>query len=300
MAQNAIGGRYQFLANSGAPLALGYVITYAAGTTTLQSTYTDAGLTQANLNSLTLANTLILDQYGRCNIYWLPLNYKLALYDSTGTLLDGYPIDNVAGSLWPGLLAASGTLSPAANANGLLNQTGGTINKASSGTHALFAANYFATPTIGAGASTLTESTTLYVQGAPATGTNQYAFHVASGLSLLDGALTCNGAVTFNVAPTGKLFNLVYVAKTANYTAVANDLVSCTSGTFTVTLPLASSNANRVIEVANNGTGTITVGRTSSDTIGLATSQTLAAASASAQGDALTFYSDGISNWIIL
>ncbi len=83
------------------------------------------------------------------------------------------------------------------------------------------------------------------------------------------------------------------------YTAVANDFVSC-SGTFTVTLPAAAANANAAIWVCNNGTGTITVGRTGSDTVGLATSQSLfPAATASNQGDEMTFISDGISNWAI-
>lgn len=91
-----------------------------------------------------------------------------------------------------------------------------------------------------------------------------------------------------------------YVAKSGTYSAVAGDLVSATSGTFTVTLPLAASNPNASIAVANNGTGTITVGRTGSDTVGLATSQTLNPGSGSAEGDAMPFTSDGISNWIIL
>jgi hypothetical protein len=92
-----------------------------------------------------------------------------------------------------------------------------------------------------------------------------------------------------------------YTAKTAAYTAVANDLVSCTSGTFTVTLPAAASNLNKQIWVVNNGTGTITIGRTGADTVGLATSQTLnPGATATTQGDAMVFTADGISNWNIV
>ncbi len=91
-----------------------------------------------------------------------------------------------------------------------------------------------------------------------------------------------------------------YKAKTGTYTAVANDFVSCTSGSFTVTLPSAAANANAAIWVVNNGTGTITVGRTGSDTVGLATTQTLNPGSTvTAQGDEMTFISDGISNWNI-
>ncbi len=91
-----------------------------------------------------------------------------------------------------------------------------------------------------------------------------------------------------------------YTSKTSGYTAVANDFVSCVSGSFTVTLPSASANPNAAIGVVNNGTGTITVGRTGSNTVGLATSQTLnPGATATAQGDEMTFISDGISNWNI-
>lgn len=191
----------QFFKNDGTVNAGGFIVTYAAGTTTLQPTYTDAGLTQANLNSATLANTLILDQYGRCTMYMLPLFYKLAVYDSTGTLLglapNNYPIDNVAGSIWPGFLAVNGTLVPAANANGSPNTIDATISKASSGTHALFTGLRINAPTINAGAATLTESATVYIAGAPAVGSNLYALHVASGTSLFSGAVSFASTVSF-------------------------------------------------------------------------------------------------------
>lgn len=86
-------------------------------------------------------------------------------------------------------------------------------------------------------------------------------------------------------------------SKTTNYSAVANDFVVAPSGTFTVTLPSAAANANASIWVTNNGSGVVTVARSGSDTIGLATSQTLKPAAAGAQGDALAFVSDGVSNW---
>ncbi len=88
----------------------------------------------------------------------------------------------------------------------------------------------------------------------------------------------------------------VYTAKTSGYTAVANDFVACTSGTFIVTLPAAASNPNKMIWVVNNSTGTITIARAGSDTVGLATSQTLNPASAGRQGDAMVLVSDGVSN----
>jgi hypothetical protein len=189
--------RVQFLTNGGLPNAFGYVVTFAAGSSTLQSTWTDAGLTSANPNSATLASTLILDQYGFCTLYLGPFNYKIAVYDSTGTLLDGYPIDNVPGALWPGLLAGNGSLTPTANASSVANDLNATIQKAASGTHALFAGTRFRIPTIGAGGATLTEASTVVVEGAPAVGSNVYAMHVQAGTTKIDGPLSVTGAATF-------------------------------------------------------------------------------------------------------
>lgn len=121
-----------------------------------------------------------------------------------------------------------------------------------------------------------------------------YTFPAADGTA--NQGLTTNGSKVLSWSTPN---SLIYTAKSALYTAVAYDLVAITSGTFTVTLPAASANSSKPIAVVNNGTGTITIGRTGADTIGLATSQTLNPATASAQGDSMTFISDGVSNWNI-
>jgi hypothetical protein len=90
-----------------------------------------------------------------------------------------------------------------------------------------------------------------------------------------------------------------YTAKVTSYTAVAYDLVSVTSGALTIALPLSASNANKLIWVVNNGLASVVTVPTGSDTIGLATSQTLNPGTASTQGDAMIFIADGVSNWII-
>jgi len=60
----------------------------------------------------------------------------------------------------------------------------------------------------------------------------------------------------------------VYVGKTANFTATASDnVIDCTANTFTVTLPSAATVAGREYVIRNSGTGTITITRTSSQTI---------------------------------
>lgn len=120
------------------------------------------------------------------------------------------------------------------------------------------------------------------------------------GLGTSGQVLTSTGASS---NPTFQTFNSIaprYTAQTSNYTAVANDLVAATANSFTITLPLASANANKFIWTVNNGTGTITIARTSTDTIGLATTQALNPATATSQGDSLTFVSDGASNWEIV
>ena len=68
-----------------------------------------------------------------------------------------------------------------------------------------------------------------------------------------------------------------YVAKTALYTATNDDrIIDCTTGTYTITLPTAASQAGRRFVIRNSGTGVITIGRTGAETIAGATSQTLA------------------------
>lgn len=55
-------------------------------------------------------------------------------------------------------------------------------------------------------------------------------------------------------------------AQSTTYAAVANDVVLCT-GTFTVTLPSAAANAEKVIVIKNVSTGQITVDGASAETI---------------------------------
>lgn len=82
------------------------------------------------------------------------------------------------------------------------------------------------------------------------------------------------------------------VAKSANYNpAVANDFVLAT-GTFTVTLPTAAGNQDKVIDVKNVSTGVITIATLGGNIDGSAT-QTIGI-----QYQGLTFISDGANWWI--
>lgn len=86
------GAGWQFFDNNGNPLAGGLLYTYAAGTTTPQTTYTTAAGSVAN------ANPIVLDSAGRvANQVWLTagVSYKLELKTSTGTSL--WTKDNIDG-----------------------------------------------------------------------------------------------------------------------------------------------------------------------------------------------------------
>jgi hypothetical protein len=81
------GAGQQFLDNSGNPLTGGLLYTYAAGTTTPQTTYTTISGTTAN------TNPIVLDAAGRPpSEVWLTgeVAYKMILRDSAGGLLGTY------------------------------------------------------------------------------------------------------------------------------------------------------------------------------------------------------------------
>ncbi|MBL0233245.1 MAG: hypothetical protein IPQ08_06230 [Chitinophagaceae bacterium] len=86
-----------------------------------------------------------------------------------------------------------------------------------------------------------------------------------------------------------------YTAQTTTYTAVAQDYVNCTSGTFAVTLPTAVSISGKTIKIKNSGTGVITINTTSSQTIDGYASGVIALSN---QNEEITFVSDG-ANWLI-
>ena len=85
-----------------------------------------------------------------------------------------------------------------------------------------------------------------------------------------------------------------YTAKTALYTATNDDrVIDCTSGTYTITLPTAVSQAGREFVVTNSGSGVITVDGAGAETVAGAATQ-----SVSGRGH-LRIVSDG-SNWVVL
>jgi hypothetical protein len=89
---------------------------------------------------------------------------------------------------------------------------------------------------------------------------------------------------------------LNYQAKTANYTLTdIDDIVDCTSGTFTLTLPSASLNNGKQYVLKNTGSGVITLNTTSSQTIDGNASGTLTLNTS----ESMTVVSNN-SNWVIV
>lgn len=85
-----------------------------------------------------------------------------------------------------------------------------------------------------------------------------------------------------------------YVAKTATYTATAQDFtIDCTANTFTVTLPTAAGIAGRIYIIKNSGVGVVTLQAAGSETIDGSNTQTLATTIA------MRIESNG-TNWIII
>jgi hypothetical protein len=79
----------QFSDANGVPLAGGGVTTYAAGTTTLLATYTDATAAFAN------PNPVVLDAGGFARIWLGQAAYKIVVADLNGVVIQ--TVDNVSG-----------------------------------------------------------------------------------------------------------------------------------------------------------------------------------------------------------
>jgi len=98
MAQPLASPFSYFTDANGAPLAGGFVYTYAAGTTTPQASYTDSsGVTPA-------ANPVVLDSAGRATI-WLSGNYKIVVKDYLGNTIS--TTDNIVAATSTGNMSTS-------------------------------------------------------------------------------------------------------------------------------------------------------------------------------------------------
>ena len=93
--------KLQFFDANGAPLAGGLLYTYAAGSTTPLTSYTDS--TGVSLNT----NPITLDSRGEANVWLGAAIYKFALYTSVGVLI--WTVDNINGSTFAVNATGDGT-----------------------------------------------------------------------------------------------------------------------------------------------------------------------------------------------
>lgn len=94
--------RLQFFTNAGVPCASCTLTTYAAGTSNLLATYSDAALSTANPTTITLNSAGVPSVSGtEVGIYLAASSYKFVLKDSTGATIR--TMDNIASGMDPQL-----------------------------------------------------------------------------------------------------------------------------------------------------------------------------------------------------
>ena len=304
-AQNTVmpDPRIQFADVNGVPLSGGFLYTYAAATTTPQQTCADNTRTNATTCVTPNANPIVLDSAGRATVFLLPQSYKFILQNSSASQV--WSQDNVTAlapynqTTYTGtytfapptvLTVTSNAVTPTLNTHAL-DTSGGAVDLTTLNTTSVtapFQVTFYANNP-GANPVTLKNGGNMVLMSA-------YLMNTASNSI----TLLLRGSTWYEIwrsGPSVAIFTVV--SKTADYTAAAFDYVVAPSGTFTVSLPAASLNASKQIVVVNNGSGTITVGISGGDTVGLVSSQILNPSGTAAQGDAMTLTSDGVSNWSI-
>ena len=93
--------KLQFFDANGDPLVGGLLYTYAAGTTTPLTSYTDSTGVSAN------TNPIVLDSRGEANVWLGAAIYKFALYTSASVLI--WTVDNINGSTFSVNATGDGT-----------------------------------------------------------------------------------------------------------------------------------------------------------------------------------------------
>lgn len=119
--------------------------------------------------------------------------------------------------------------------------------------------------------------------------------NVVSGIPYISSGWTDSTGAFATVSQAGVVIARGgYTAQTSTYAILTTDeLIDCTSGTFTVTLPTAVSVSGKKYIIKNSGTGVITIATTSSQTIDGGASSSIAL---SVQYSSITVVSDG-ANW---
>jgi hypothetical protein len=206
-----------FVDAAGEPLVGGQLYTYVAGTTTLQTTYTDSTATTAN------TNPIILDSRGEANVWLGGAIYKFVLRDADGALI--WTVDNIS--------APTAAVSPVLSGNVTIdsNTSSPALTITQTGTGAAFKVQDSADPDVtpfiidatgqvgigtatpgaaleiaspgvykGAWAYLPTGTAMLFVQTSAPTGWTKSTTHDNKALRVVSGSASSGGSVAFTTA----------------------------------------------------------------------------------------------------
>jgi len=226
-----------FVDAAGQPLVGGQLYTYIAGTTTLQTTYTDATATTAN------TNPIILDSRGEANVWLGGAIYKFVLKDADDALI--WTVDNISAPtaavspvLSGNVTIDSNTPSPALQ----ITQTGtgaalrvqdssdpditpfiiDNTGQVGIGTATPSAALEIASPGVykGAWAYLPTGTAMLFVQTSAPTGWTKSTTHDNKALRVVSGAASSGGTTGFTSVFTSRT---ITIANMPNHTHTLTD-----------------------------------------------------------------------------
>ena len=242
------GAGQQFLDNSGNPLTGGLLYTYAAGTTTPQTTYTTAVGTTPN------SNPIVMDAAGRLESeVWLTgaVAYKFILRDSAGGLIgtydDIYGINDVSatGVPWSEITATPTTLAGYGITNGLSTTV-------AASTYAPIASPTFTgTVTIPDSAAAPFTAGYLDVPQSLKTANHQLVLADRGKSVVMNGTsltltVPANGTVAF---PIGTAIVVINIAATSLSVAITTDTMTLVNTTTTGTRTLAQNAMATLVKV---------------------------------------------------
>ena len=261
-----------FVDDAGEPLVGGKLYTYIAGTTTLQTTYTDSSGTTAN------TNPVILDSRGEANVWLGGAIYKFVLKDANDALI--WTVDNIS--------APTAAVSPVLSGNVTIDSntptpalkitqtgTGPALKVQDSadpdvtpflidasgnvgiGTATPVSALEIASPGVFTGAWAYLPSGTamLFAQTAAPTGWTKSTTHDNKALRVVSGTASSGGSVAFTTA-----FASQSVAGTVGNTTLTASQIPSHTHSFTSTDSVYSTGGGIIsTNYSNNPTGSRTI-----------------------------------------
>ncbi len=192
------------------------------------------------------------------------------------------------------ITAAAAGGNPGPPAATIMLETNGALNAIQTLLNLISGANITLTADGAGGVTIASTSTSVLLETNSVANASQSILNLIAGtnVTITDGG---GGAITI-AASGGGGTSYTPRSKTANYTAIAGDVISCdtTAGGFTITLPASATNAGAAVLIKKISTdaNTLTVGRTGADLLDGATSQVLTLPYAS-----YLLVADGTTNW---